>query len=75
MHTVGETHPIIYELRTSAMELDVILIALNAWKTEDTLFKKERDELIEHYTKLQNIRTVNGLVRYGTMDSSRLNWQ
>jgi len=57
------------------MELDVILIALSAWKTEDTLFKKERDKLTDHYTKLQNIRTVDGLVRYGLMDSSRSNWE
>ncbi len=67
--------PIIYEIRISAMELDVILIALNEWKTVDTLFNKQREELINSYGKLQSIRAVKGLKKYGTMDESRLNWE
>ena len=67
--------PIIYEMKISASELDVILLALSNWKTKDSIFNKQREELIDAYGKLQSIRTVKGLERYGTMDSSRLNWK
>jgi len=75
MITTGEHMPIVYEMRISASELDVILIALDAWETTDTLFKKQRDELRQQYRKLQNIRGVDGLVKYGVMDKSRMNWK
>ena len=64
-----------YELKISASELDVILLALSNWKTKDSIFNKQREELIDAYGKLQSIRTVKGLERYGIMDSSRLNWK
>jgi len=75
MHTTGESMPIIYEVRISAMELDVILLALSKWDTKDTLFNKQREELIDAYSKLQSIRTVKGLQKYGIMDEGRMNWK
>lgn len=76
MITAGDSKPIIYELRLSALELDVLLIKLQQGKEENGVYGKTQKELTDFFTKLQAIRGGSGrLVRYGTMDSSRLNWE
>jgi len=76
MITAGENKPIIYELRLSALELDVLLIKLQQGTEENGVYGETQKKLTDFFTKLQAIRSSDGrLVRYGTMDSSRLNWE
>lgn len=75
--TVGESKPIIYELMLSASELDVILIKLEKGGIESGVYGETQKKLIDYFKKLQDIRSPSDvrLVRYGIMDSSRLNWE
>ena len=75
--TVGESKPIIYELMLSASELDVILIKLEQGGIEGGVYGETQKKLIDYFKKLQDIRSPSDvrLVRYGIMDSSRLNWE
>lgn len=75
MISVGETYPIIYEMRISAEELDLLLIQLQKGDPEKGLYGEIQQRLTENFKKLQAIRNVNGLRRYGLMDSSRNNWK
>ena len=71
MITAGKSHPIVYEMRITASELDITIKGLKAIKDPSKYDKK----LLEEYEILSKIRSVRACRKYGYMDESRLNWQ
>ena len=66
----GQEYPVVYEMRITAMELDVIIRGLRELEKPSDYEKK----LLSEYEALAEIRSIRALRRYGFMDSSRLNW-
>ena len=72
----GTSNPIVYEMRITASELDVILLALEHETSEgNDYYNNIKDKLLKEYKCLSEIRNIRALRKYGYMDESRLNWK
>jgi len=76
MISEGTYNPIIYEMRISASELDVLLLALEHEKaTGNDIFSETKERLLKELRLLSEIRQIRSLRKYGYMDELRLNWE
>jgi len=72
----GSYSPIIYEMRITASELDIMLLALEHEKARgNDIFTETKERLLKELKLLSEIRQVRSLRKYGYMDESRLNWK
>lgn len=71
MISSGKSYPIIYEMRMSASELDMIIKGLKLIKYPND----EEAKLLSQYEDLSKIRNNRALRQYGYMDEMRLNWK
>jgi len=71
MISEGDMYPIVYEIRMTASELDIIIKALKRLTDPS----KDEMQLLTDYEKLSQMRDVRACRKYGYMDEGRMNWQ